>query len=658
MKRRLGIYCFHDASGIVDQYVITALRGLKTVCEEVLFVSAAEIADPGKFSENGLEDLRILRASGRSNLPFLKAALAQRGAGKDAGGEELVLLDDGLMGPVRSLESMFREMDGRENLDFWGLSVHSEPGMTPESHPEEYTAWISSSFAVFRESLTGQPAFGEMLEQVSGLGPEDPDPEGRQLTSFLEEKGFRGGTFLRTPENGAYSPDYLLMDPVDAIRTGNCPFFEKRVFYLPQMRYLAESAGEQPWELIRFLRKETDYDTNQILPHLIRTCHQDDLVRTLRMTYVLPSAFRIPRENPEMDGGREPAVALVMHLYYMDLLKESARYAGSMPETADIYILTGSPEKKPLIEEAFSKLPNRVKIRITQNRGRDVGSFLVSTADLQEKYDLICFYHDKKTRDILPQTAGHSFAYKTAECVLSSRSYVENIIALFTAHPEIGMVSGLTPNHAGYQGLLACEWGNNYENALALARELKLKVPISADHIPAAGMGDVFWYRTRAMAPMFRKSWKYEDFPEEPVGLDGTILHAIERIYPFAVQEAGYLPARAMPEHIAALEMSNLEFYDRAYNQVRLESRVYGDFQTVLEIERERLDPGLAALAQAANLSTQVRLTLKRHLPHGLYSGFVKVKRKLFGPHDIREGADEELDRMLEDREQDPAKTK
>ncbi len=651
MKRRLGIYCFHDASGIVDQYVITALRGLKTVCEEVLFVSAAEIADPGKFSENGLEDLRILRASGRGNLPFLKAALAQRGAGKDAGGEELVLLDDGLMGPVRSLESMFREMDGRENLDFWGLSVHSEPGMTPESHPEEYTAWISSSFAVFRESLTGQPAFGEMLEQVSGMGPEDPDQEGRLLTSFLEKKGFRGGAFLRTPENGAYSPDYLLMDPVDAIRAGNCPFFEKRVFCLPQMRYLAGSAGEQPWELIRFLRKETDYDTNQILPHLIRTCHQDDLVRTLRMTYVLPSTHSIH------SGDQGFRTALVMHLYYMDLLDDSVHYASSVPENTDIFILTASQENREQILHKFSAFANRIEIRVTRNRGRDVASLLAGAADLQDQYDLICFYHDKKTREVRPQTAGHSFAYKTAECVLSSKEYVRNILALFSEHPEIGLVSGITPSHAAYLGLLAGEWGQNYEQTCSLASELKIQVPMSRDHVPAAGMGNVFWYRTRALRLLFERHWCYEDFPEEPIGIDGTMLHAIERLYPLAVQAAGFLPARVMPEHIAALEIDNLSFYTREYNKARIEAGIYGKFEEVISEERKRLDPCRDALVHSANFSTQARLAFKRHVPGAVYRGMMKIKRFLIGPRNVTAEMEESLDEMLENAAEKMAKT-
>ena len=57
-------------------------------------------------------------------------------------------------------------------------------------------------------------------------------------------------------------------------------------------------------------------------------------------------------------------------------------------------------------------------------------------------------------------------------------------------------------------------------------------------------------------------------FPPEPNGIDGSLLHAIERIYPFIVQQAGYYPAVAMTEEFAAIEYQNLHHYVQGYNRV------------------------------------------------------------------------------------------
>lgn len=50
------------------------------------------------------------------------------------------------------------------------------------------------------------------------------------------------------------------------------------------------------------------------------------------------------------------------------------------------------------------------------------------------------------------------------------------------------------------------------------------------------------------MKKLFKKDWKYTDFPKEPNKIDGTLLHVLERVYPFVVQDAGYYPAYVRPD--------------------------------------------------------------------------------------------------------------
>ena len=88
---------------------------------------------------------------------------------------------------------------------------------------------------------------------------------------------------------------------------------------------------------------------------------------------------------------------------------------------------------------------------------------------------------------------------------------------------------------------------------------LELNVPF--DDKPDAPYGGMFWVRGKAMAPFYRYPWTFEDFPEEPLKVnDGTILHALERIYPMIVQEAGYWSGWIMPTSEAATHFDNLYF--------------------------------------------------------------------------------------------------
>jgi lipopolysaccharide biosynthesis protein len=50
----------------------------------------------------------------------------------------------------------------------------------------------------------------------------------------------------------------------------------------------------------------------------------------------------------------------------------------------------------------------------------------------------------------------------------------------------------------------------------------------------------MFWARPRALAPLFGLRLDWGDYPEEPVPIDGTMIHALERLLPFAAGHAGF----------------------------------------------------------------------------------------------------------------------
>ena len=50
----------------------------------------------------------------------------------------------------------------------------------------------------------------------------------------------------------------------------------------------------------------------------------------------------------------------------------------------------------------------------------------------------------------------------------------------------------------------------------------------------------MFWFKPRALAPLFDSGLTYDDFPEERGQIDGTIAHAIERAFLFIVETAGF----------------------------------------------------------------------------------------------------------------------
>jgi lipopolysaccharide biosynthesis protein len=56
-------------------------------------------------------------------------------------------------------------------------------------------------------------------------------------------------------------------------------------------------------------------------------------------------------------------------------------------------------------------------------------------------------------------------------------------------------------------------------------------------HFPS---GSFFWARPRALEPLWRAGFSWEDYPAEPVPYCGTMLHGIERIFPLVAEGSGY----------------------------------------------------------------------------------------------------------------------
>jgi rhamnosyltransferase len=397
--------------------------------------------------------------------------------------------------------------------------------------------------------------------------------------------GYRWDVYAAVEKNDVFNNDMLLFAPRMILEKYKCPVFSRKSFFESKDTLLYNTTGEPGLELLTYLCEFTQYDVDMIWEHIIRTCCLSDIVDALGLVYVLPVNSTIGSDVAQ--EGPPPATALIIHLYYMDLLEESFHYAGSVPENTDVYITTPKEENIALIEGTFSQLPNKITVRLTENRGRDVSGLLVGCADIIDQYDIICFYHDKKSAHF---KSGGSFSYKMGENTLASKDFVKNIMFTFADNHRLGLLFPPAPNHAEFFSVFGNEWGFNFENTKNLAKDLNLRVPISEEKYPVSPLGSVFWFRAKVMKKLFSHGWKYEDFPTEPLGEDGTISHAIERIHSLVAQDAGYYSAYLLSDTFAALEITNLRHYISNFNKILQRHGFYGTNLQIVETLSARLD--------------------------------------------------------------------
>lgn len=177
-----------------------------------------------------------------------------------------------------------------------------------------------------------------------------------------------------------------------------------------------------------------------------------------------------------MENNNQPAlahkVALVMHLYYVDLIDYCFNFALSMPEECDVYITTDTEEKRVKILKGFQNLPcKKMTVRVIENRGRDTSALLIAARDFIMDYEYVCFVNDKKVGPLDWEIKGDSFSYQCFENLLKNSIFVENVIDLFE-NSRLGLLTPPPPGFADFYFNLGFSWGTNYSITKKLADEL------------------------------------------------------------------------------------------------------------------------------------------------------------------------------------------
>lgn len=566
--KRLGIFFFYDTDGIVDRYIPLLLENLNKNLEELLIVSNGPISADGKVELEKITPHILERENRGLDVWAYKAGIDSYGWEALAFFDEIVLLNYTIMGPIYDFKEMFDVMDGRD-LDFWGITKHFGIDYDPygKCKYNRIPEHIQTGFMAFRRSLISSKDFQLYWENLPAIN-DYGDAICKHEAIFTEDfnrKGYRSDVYVNADRLKGYSENPLMFYGRELIAQDRCPIFKRETFYNYYDEYLDVSCGQPAYELYSFLRDETDYDVDLIWETILRTAHMADIKDRMQLNYILPTEAQLPRINKST-----PKVALFLHLYFIDMLEYCKKYAESLPLDADIYITTQTSDKKTKIEEAFANFGGRkVKVILVQNRGREISAHFIALKPYYDQYDYICFAHDKKARHIKPYSVGESFSYHCFENVLKSGILVNNIITTFERNPRLGMLVPPVPLHSYYSQVVGNEWQANFENTRKIAEQLQLNVPMQSDKAPIAPLGGIYWYRSVCLKPLFEANFSYEDFPPEPeVSVDGSLMHAIERVYPFVAQSQGYYSAWVINDQYQKIELTNFDVMMGDFNRL------------------------------------------------------------------------------------------
>lgn len=563
-KQRLGIYCFYDKYGHAASFIKTFLDDLMDNLDDLVVVVNGQLSDQARQLFSEYTKTIIVRENKGLDVAAYKQAILTLGWEKLESYDEVICLNDTVMGPVYPFREMFACMD-RKDVDFWGITAYAGETVDKEQIPTHLQAY----WHAYRRSLVSSPAFHEYWETMP-LWKDYAEVTRKHEMTFTKhftDLGFTWASYIDWRKYQGYSSYPLLYMPMQIVRDDRCPIFKRRSFFVDYSAYFDQTAGQPALDLYEYLRDHTDYDVDMIWDAILPSYNIDDIRKAMHLDYVLPSQAINPQTHDR------PRSAFIYHVYFMDLLEDTCHYIASLPEETDLYI-TSTEDKIPQIREYMQQhgISHQTTFIPVINRGRDVSALLVAACPvvLSGKYDVIGFAHDKKSSQ--NQENGHhgtesqGFAYKLMENTLGSEAYVKNILTLFAENPRLGQVTPPPPYHALYFAhTIPHDWGANYEITKELLEDrLGIHVPLSPTKPTASAMGSCYWFRVEALKPLFEYGWKYEDFlPEGQMGEDGTISHAIERANGYICQSRGYYPAWVLSDRYARIEVDSL-FYTTA----------------------------------------------------------------------------------------------
>ena len=563
-KQRLGIYCFYDKYGHAASFIKTFLDDLMDNLDDLVVVVNGQLSDQARQLFSEYTKTIIVRENKGLDVAAYKQAILTLGWEKLESYDEVICLNDTVMGPVYPFREMFACMD-RKDVDFWGITAYAGETVDKEQIPTHLQAY----WHAYRRSLVSSPAFHEYWETMP-LWKDYAEVTRKHEMTFTKhftDLGFTWASYIDWRKYQGYSSYPLLYMPMQIVRDDRCPIFKRRSFFVDYSAYFDQTAGQPALDLYEYLRDHTDYDVDMIWDAILPSYNIDDIRKAMHLDYVLPSQAINPQTHDR------PRSAFIYHVYFMDLLEDTCHYIASLPEETDLYI-TSTEDKIPQIREYMQQhgISHQATFIPVINRGRDVSALLVAACPvvLSGKYDVIGFAHDKKSSQ--NQENGHhgtesqGFAYKLMENTLGSEAYVKNILTLFAENPRLGQVTPPPPYHALYFAhTIPHDWGANYEITKELLEDrLGIHVPLSPIKPTASAMGSCYWFRVEALKPLFEYGWKYEDFlPEGQMGEDGTISHAIERANGYICQSRGYYPAWVLSDRYARIEVDSL-FYTTA----------------------------------------------------------------------------------------------
>ena len=315
----------------------------------------------------------------------------------------------------------------------------------------------------------------------------------------------------------------------------------KKTKQLNGLRNRIYKVGEEIYRHIPHkFRQKILYWSYQNLGFLFRGMHhyenwQNSRTHGQSNAYYQHNIIDINKVRPADDA--DGSIAIHLHIFYHDLVKEFVEYLKNMPFSYDLYVSVASDEALETCQRAFAGLPfcRNVSIQRVVNRGRDIAPMFCAFGEALAAYDYVAHLHSKKS--LYNKGATEGWREYLCKNLLGSPDRIRRIFNLMQGDEPCGIVY---PQNYIFLPYWANTWlANRGPGEVWCARLGIGDVPRSYFDYPASSM---FWVRGESLASLFKAGITLDDFPEETGQTDGTLAHTMERLFVLCSLKQGMRP--------------------------------------------------------------------------------------------------------------------
>lgn len=241
------------------------------------------------------------------------------------------------------------------------------------------------------------------------------------------------------------------------------------------------------------------------------------------------------------------SIAINLHIFYPDLFQKFRYLLDDFPYKFDLYISVRDDAAAAEAYQIFYDIPNcgRVVTAVNPNKGRNFRSLLVDFREAISSYDYIIHLHGKKSLYTgSPQSGWLDYLL---EFILTDKQILCKTLSIFANNPDAGLY------YPVFSQYFNPPWvSHTLKNSQLIPKLLTtLKIPdlqdIPINRFLKYPVGSMFIARRQAIAPLLSHPWGLDDFPDEPIPNDGTILHALERCIDSIADHAGFFSFQYHP---------------------------------------------------------------------------------------------------------------